>query len=62
MFRFLDQADQKDLESRLEAIHGVYKALTTRDAQLEFRADHVFYQLKQKKKPVAWVWFMVPYM
>lgn len=53
--RFLDQNDQKDIESRLEAITGVYKALTTREIALEFRADNVFYQLKQKKKTTAWV-------
>ena len=41
----LDQAD-KELETRLEAIHGVYKALTTREVQFEFKTDHTFYQLK----------------
>ena len=50
---FLDQADQKDLETRLDAIHGVYKALTTREVQFEFKQDYTFYQLKQRKAAKA---------
>ncbi|CAD8133530.1 unnamed protein product [Paramecium pentaurelia] len=47
---FLDESDQKDLESRLESIKDVYKILTTRDLEFEFRRDDTFYQKKGAKK------------
>jgi hypothetical protein len=48
-FSYLDETD-KDVESRLDIIHDVYKALTTREVQFEWRQDHTYYELKTKKK------------
>ncbi|CAD8075247.1 unnamed protein product [Paramecium primaurelia] len=47
---FLDESDQKELEHRLDAIKDVYKVLTTRDLEFEFRRDDTFYQKRGAKK------------
>ena len=50
LLRFLDESDQKELEHRLDAIKDVYKVLTTRDLEFEFRRDDTFYQKRGAKK------------
>ncbi|CAK71976.1 unnamed protein product (macronuclear) [Paramecium tetraurelia] len=40
---FLDEQDKNEVEPRLDAIKAVYKLLTTRELEFEFRRDDVFY-------------------
>ncbi|CAD8156597.1 unnamed protein product [Paramecium octaurelia] len=40
---FLDEQDKNEVEPRLDAIRAVYKLLTTRELEFEFRRDDVFY-------------------
>ncbi|CAD8174951.1 unnamed protein product [Paramecium pentaurelia] len=49
---FLDEQDQAELEPRLDAIKAVYKLLTTRDIEFEFKRDDVFYQKRGASKKV----------
>ena len=46
----LDKAEQHFLEERTEAIRNAYKKLTTRDIEISFDKDPVYYTLKQGQK------------
>jgi len=46
----LDKTEQHFLEERTEAIKNAYKRLTTRDIEISFDKEPVFYTLKQGQK------------
>ena len=46
----LDKTEQHFLEERTEAIKNAYKKLTTRDIDISFDKDPVYYTLKQGQK------------
>ena len=46
----LDKTEQHFLEERTEAIKNAYKKLTTRDIEISFDKDPMYYTLKQGQK------------
>ena len=46
----LDKTEQHFLEERTEAIKNAYKKLTTRDIEISFEKEPMFYTLKQGQK------------
>ncbi|KAM3139665.1 hypothetical protein pb186bvf_008310 [Paramecium bursaria] len=46
---FLDEKDKEFLEPRLEVIKQVYKLLTTRELEFEFKKDETFFSVKLGK-------------
>ena len=46
----LDKTEQHFLEERTEAIKNAYKRLTTRDIEISFDKEPVYYTLKQGQK------------
>ena len=53
----LDRSEQHFLEERTDAIKNAYKKLTTRDIEIGFDKDPVYYTLKQGQKWLMFGWF-----
>lgn len=47
----LDKSEQHFLEERTDAIKNAYKKLTTRDIEIDFDKEPVYYVLKQGERP-----------
>ena len=43
----LDERDKDFMAPRLESLVAIYKKITTRDLQFEFKTDHTFYVTKK---------------